>query len=285
MKYAGYHIALSYIEVLKPRESSLLTVIGVCSAFIAGGGYLQRDEFILILLTILLASMGANGLTNYLDRHIDSRMKRTRNRALPSKRIFPAEKALFPVISLVICGLVLAWQLHFLSFLADLIGTVVAIIWRKRWTCVFPQGILASCAPVLMGWFAVDPSFSWKLFMLCVLIAVWLPIHLWSVMIIHREDYLEAGISYFPLNRNVNSVVRIILLLSILLYATSIAIYFVFSFNLIYLVLTNILGCTLLYTSFRLVISVSSGRAWKLYKLSAFPYLGLTFLSMCIAVS
>lgn len=284
MRNVAYQTARDYVEVLKPRESSLITFIGVCTAVIAGGGHLSWDKLLLVLITILLASTGVNGLTNYLDRHVDARMQRTRHRALPSRRIYPAEKVLPLTIGLVIIGLVLAWQLHPFSFLAGLVGTVAAIVWRKRWTCVFPQGILASCAPVLMGWFAVEPTFSWQLLLLCLLIAIWLPLHLWSVMITHREDYLSAGISYFPVSQEVRKVVKLLLALSLLLYASSIAVYFVGSFTWLYLALAILLGSVLTYSSLRLVISISSQNSWRLYKLSAFPYLGLIFLSMCLDI-
>ena len=68
------------------------------------------------------------------------------------------------------------------------------------------------------------------------------------------------------------------------LFAASIAIYFVGAFSWIYLVFAILLGAVLLYTSLRLVISVSSQNSWKLYKLSAFPYLGLVFLAMCLDI-
>ncbi|MFC2071243.1 protoheme IX farnesyltransferase [Chloroflexota bacterium] len=284
MRNVCYQIVRDYVEVLKPRESSLITFIGICAAVIAGGGHPSLDKLLLVLIMILLGSAGVNGLTNYLDRHVDARMERTKHRALPSKRIYPAEKVLPLTIGSVIIGLVLAWQLHPFSFLAGLVGTVAAIGWRKRWTCVFPQGMLASCAPVLMGWFAIDSTFSWKLLLLCLLIAIWLPLHLWSVMITHREDYLSAGISYFPVNRKVNEVVRVLLALSLLLYAASIAIYFAGNFTWLYVVLANLLGGVLIYTSLRLVISTSSRESWRLYKLSAFPYLGLIFLTMCLDI-
>jgi protoheme IX farnesyltransferase len=273
-----------YIEVLKPRESSLITLIGVCTAVIAADGQPSLGRLVFVLITILLASAGVNGLTNYLDRHIDVKMQRTRHRALPSKRIYPAEKVLPLTIGLVIIGLVLAWQLHPISFLAGLVGTVAALIWRKRWTCVFPQGMLASCAPVLMGWFAIEPNFSWQLILLCLLIAIWLPLHLWSVMITHREDYLSAGISYFPIKQKVSYVAIVLLTCSVLLYVASIFVYLVGNFTWFYLMLANLLGVVLIYTSLRLVISTSSQYSWKLYKLSAFPYLGLIFLVMCLDI-
>ncbi|MDP2916597.1 MAG: UbiA family prenyltransferase, partial [Dehalococcoidia bacterium] len=102
----------NYIEVLKPRETALLVFIGVVTAVVAGGGVLPVSRLILTLAAILCASAGANGLTNYLDRELDARMTRTRNRALPSKRIYPPEKVLPLTIGLSLAGLALAWRLH-----------------------------------------------------------------------------------------------------------------------------------------------------------------------------
>jgi protoheme IX farnesyltransferase len=239
---------------------------------------------LLVALTILLASAGANGLTNYLDRDVDATMQRTKNRALPSKRIDPPEKVLPLTIGLVIIGLVLAWQLHPLCFISDLIGTIAAVVWRKKATCVFPQGMLASCAPVLMGWFAIEPTFSWEILLLSILFAVWLPAHVWSIMIANREDYLNAGQCYFPMSREVKEAVKVLLVFCLLLYATSIGLYFVGGFGWLYLILANLLGITMVYTSSRLVVSSASKDAWQLYKLSAFPYLGLIFLTMCLDI-
>ena len=271
-----------YLGVLKPRESILLTFIGVCAAVVAGAGHPPLGRLMIVLIAVLLASGGLNGLTNYLDRHIDARMQRTRNRALPSGRIVPAEKVLPLTITLVLTGMVLAWIMHPLCFWAGLVGVIAALVWRKRWTCVFPQGILASCAPVLIGWLAIDPSFSWELLFLCLLIAIWLPIHLWSVMIARRDDYLGAGISYFPLSRTPGEAVKLLVVLSLLLYAASLTFYFVASFHWVYLTLANLLGGVLVYTSIRLAISNSSEQSWRLYRMSAFPYLGLVFAAMCL---
>ena len=67
---------VSYLEVLKPLPSILLAFIGLCAAFIAGEGQLSY-RLLLVLATVLIASAGADGLTNYLDRDIDARMQRT----------------------------------------------------------------------------------------------------------------------------------------------------------------------------------------------------------------
>jgi protoheme IX farnesyltransferase len=236
------------------------------------------------VVTILIAAAGANGLTNYLDRDVDARMPRTRCRVLPSKTIYPPGRVLPLIIGLIVIGLVLSWLLHPFVFLADLFGTLVTATWRKKVTCVYPQGVLASCAPILMGWLAVKPAVDWELLLLCILIAVWLPLHVWSVNIAHREEYLQAGLTYFPIGLEVKDSVKLLLVFSLVLYAASVALYFIGHFAWLYLALANILGIVMVYAGARLVVSHTAGDARRLYRLSAFPYLGLIFLVMCLDI-
>lgn len=261
----------------------MLAFIGLCAAIVAGEGQLSL-KLLLVLVTILIAAAGANGLTNYLDRDIDARMQRTSCRVLPSKNIYPPGKVLPLIFSLIVIGLVLAWKLHPFAFLADLFGTLVAATWRKKITCVYPQGVIASCAPVLMGWLAINQALSWELLLLCILIAAWLPLHVWSVNIAYREDYLQAGLSYFPISLEVKDSVKVLLVFSLVLYAVSIALYFIGGFAWLYLTLANILGIVMVYGGFRLVISGATKDAWRLYRLSTFPYLGTIFLVMCLDI-
>jgi protoheme IX farnesyltransferase len=270
---------LDYITVLKPVETSLLTFIGIVSAIVAAGGYPPVKVFILVLIALLLGSAGSNGLTNYLDREVDARMTRTSNRVLPSRRIAPPEKALPLIFGLIIAGLALAWVLNPLCFVVGAIGVIASSIWRKTISCTF-LGIVAGCSPVLIGWLAINPAFDTRILLLCALVAIWTPIHVWTLMIANREDYLGAGLHYFPLSWQVKDVVKILIGLSILLYIVSMLIYLAAGFHLIYLVVANILGALMIYANARLLFSKTSVAAWRVYKLSAFPYLGIIFLTM-----
>jgi protoheme IX farnesyltransferase len=275
---------LDYLNLIKPRETALLVFIGLVSAFIAGNGDVSVGQAAIIFLAILTASAGANGLTNYLDRHLDARMERTRRRALPSGRIFPAENALYFCLALAVTGLALSWFLHPLVFLADLVGTTSAVVYRKRVTCVFPQGVIASCAPVLMGWLAVRTTVNWQTLWLCVLISFWLPSHIWSIMLAHREDYLQAGIIYFPISRSFRSVTKILLLFSVVLVAASLGLYAASDYGWFFLGVALASGLTMIFASWRLMRSQSSQDAWRLYKYSSFPYLGLLFFTMALNI-
>ncbi len=272
---------LNYIEVLKPRETILLTFIGLCAAVVAGDGHPHIPTFLLVTLAVLLGSGGTNGLTNYIDREVDARMKRTQHRPLPSGRIFPAWKMLPLAITLVVIGLIIAWFLDPLCFVFGLLGVIAASTWRKKITCVFPQGTIAGCAPVLIGYLAFG-QLDLTILFLCILIGVWIPIHVWSVMIANREDYIGAGITYFPLSWKVKDVIKLLLGLSILLYGSSIALYYFNDFGLPYLVVANILGILMVFVTARLLITGISHDAWRVYKLTAFPYLGILFLTMAL---
>jgi len=271
----------SYIEVLKPRETSLLVFIGLCAAIVAVQGFPPTARLLLTIVAITLGSGGVNGLTNYIDREIDSRMQRTRNRCLASKRIDPPEKALIYTITLTVVALVLAWFLHPLCFVAGLIGTITAVIKRKTVLCPF-LGAISSCGPVLIAWFAFKPEFDLLLLLLCILIWIWVPLHIWSAMLANRDDYRGGGVQYFPLSRETKDVVIVLPLLSLLLLTASIAVYFSDDLGVLYLIVAGLLGILMVFANLRLLISGVSRDAWRVYKLSAFPYLGLIFLAMCL---
>ncbi len=297
----------NYIEVLKVRETLLLGFLGLCSVIIAAyswpglhllvlhgslfwhwGGVVYDvvtgGRLFLATMTILIASGGANGLTNYLDRDVDARMERTKRRVFPTRRIYPAEKGLVWILFLIVAGLALSWILHPYVFWANLIGTAAAAVFRKRVICVFPQGAIASCAPVLMGWFAVRSDISMELILLCLLIIVWLPLHVWSVMVSHRDDYIKAGLTFFPMSVSVRTAVFILLIFAFLLNTVAILLYFVAHYGLLYLIVALVLGVAMLFATVRLVSSHKSRDAWKLYKLSSFPYLGLIFIAICLSI-
>jgi protoheme IX farnesyltransferase len=279
-----FRTVMVYIEVLKTRETILLTFIGLCAALIAGAGQpsLEVGTLLLATLAILLGSGATNGLTNYVDRNVDARMERVKCRPLPSKRIYPAEKMLPLAIGLEIAALIIAWFLHPYCFLFGALGVVVAITWRKRITCVFPQGAVASCAPVLIGYIAMSKGLDLTVLFLCLLITFWVPLHVWSVMIAHRDDYRRAGITYFPMSREVKDSVKVLPMLAVFLLASSIGLHQCGGFGSLYLTVACIMGILIVVSTSRLVFTGMSRDAWRVYKMTAFPYLGVLFLAMVL---
>jgi protoheme IX farnesyltransferase len=256
-----------------------LTFIGVFAAVVAGAGSPPIGLLFLALIAIALGSGGSNALTNYIDREVDARMRRTQHRPLPSKRISPPKKVLPLAVSLVALALALAWILHPLSFLFGAIGVVAALSWRKT-GATHLLGIISSCAPVLVGYLAISHQLNPTVLLLCLLIAVWVPLHVWSLMLSYRDDYLGAGIRMFPVTWRVEDAMKVLAGLAIALYGISIALYHFGDFGLLYLTVANIFGVAMVFATYRLLRTSSSRYAWRVYKLTAFPYLGVIFLTM-----
>ena len=259
----------------------MLVFIGLCAMIVAADGFPPVDRLLLTMAAITLGSGGVNGLTNYLDRNIDARMRRTNCRPLPAKTIEPPEKALVFCLVLTAIGLGLAWLLNPWCFVAGLAGTVAAVVMRKTVICPF-LGSISGCSPVVIAWLAVTPHFGLELVVLCLLVCIWIPLHVWSVMLANREDYMQGGVKYFPLSRESRQSVKVLFLLSLPLAAASIVLYFTAELHWLYLVTAVVLSLAMIYANIRLLSSANSQDAWKVYKLSAFPYLGFIFLAMCL---
>ncbi|MCX6005605.1 MAG: UbiA family prenyltransferase, partial [Chloroflexi bacterium] len=212
-----------------------------------------------------MGSAGANGLTNYLDREVDARMKRTCARALPSRTIEPARKVLPLIVLLILGGLILVWTIYPLCFFIGLTGIIASGVWRKTISCTF-LGIVAGSAPVLIGWYAItkQPVIDIQVILFFCLIAIWTPLHVWTLMLANRSDYEAAGLRYFPLSWQDKDVIKLLAVLSVALYAVSLSIYFFTGlYGWLYLIVASMLGLLMIYANIQLLVSPTSKNAWK----------------------
>ena len=272
----------AYIDVLKPRETVLLGFAGLATAVLAGGGTPLIGRLLWTTVAVTVGSAGANGLTNYLDRDMDERMERTRKRPIPSRRIWPAERMLPLAIGLVVVGLIIAWALNPWAFAAGLAGIFSSVIVRKRSITHVPLGEFASCAPFLIGWLGVNPQPAPLMWGLCGLIFIWTPIHVWSLMEAYRDDYLQAGVRIFPLTISPKQNVTLLFGLAVALSLQTLALPLFSDLGWFYFVGALALNAALLVNSARLRRTGMNRAAWKMYKLSAYPYLGIILSLACL---
>lgn len=271
----------SYIQVIKPRETSLLAFVGVCGAIVAAAGFPPLDKLLIALGAVTLGSAGANGLTNYLDRDLDARLRRTQGRPLPSGRIAPPQKVIPWAGGLAAVGLALAWVLHPYAFWAGAVGVATSWIGR-RYSLTHLWGGIFGSAPLLVGWLGLYPELNATILLMCLLIVCWVPVHVWSVMVTHWDDYLQAGVRMFPLRWSRQGTLWLMLAAAVLSYLVSLAIYLVGGFGLVYLTAANLTGLLIVVASFWLISTGASQAAFRLYRISAYPYLGLLFLGLCL---
>src|ERR1043166_4347591 len=97
MRYSGIRVA-DLMELTKPRIT-LLVLVTTAVGFYMGSS--DGINFLLLFHAILgtaFVASGASALNQYVERHLDARMVRTRNRPLPDGRLLPNDALLFSSI-------------------------------------------------------------------------------------------------------------------------------------------------------------------------------------------
>lgn len=209
----------------------------------------QPLNFSLTVITLLGTSfIIASGtcLNNYIDRDIDQRMSRTKNRALPEGRLNPNNVLLMGWI-LAILGTVTLVYVNVLTAIVALIGlffyVVIYTLWLKRTHHINTVvGGIAGAMPPLIGWAAVTGSLEFGAWILFAILFVWQPPHFLALAMKRVDDYRAAGIPMLPVVRGFAETKRQIFIYTVVLLPMSLLLVMHSAVGVAYLVLASILG-------------------------------------------
>jgi protoheme IX farnesyltransferase len=185
-----------------------------------------------LILAVLVASAAAGAFNQYVERDIDVRMARTRNRPFVTGTLKHGPFWLW-VIGAMTAASVLAAALSanvvaaIYVFLGAFTYAVVYTVWLKRrtWWNIVVGGLAGSFA-VLAGAAAVSPSPGPAALALAVVLFLWTPPHFWSLAIACRADYAAAGVPMLPVVVGDARAARAILVSAALLVAASVLPFF-----------------------------------------------------------
>lgn len=177
----------------------LLLVVTVPAMILAENG---MPNLWLVVATLVGGAMsaGAAGAFNcYLDRDMDRRMQRTKNRPLVTGEISDRGALVFAWVlaaaSVAWLWLTTNWLAAALSAAAIFFYVVIYTMWLKRTS---EQNIIwggiAGCFPVLIGWAAVTGDLAAPAWVFFLIIFLWTPVHYWPLSMKYREDYANAGV-------------------------------------------------------------------------------------------
>ena len=292
-----------YYELTKPKIWYLLVFTAFGAAVTASNIYhigISLATWALMLGGVVAGSAAANTLTNYHDRDIDAIMERTKNRPIPSRRIFPAEKArnfglILAVISLV-CSFSISftssfwngvWAGIFMAFgLADNILVYSYLLKRKSRTNIVLGGFSGG-APAMIGYVAVTTHGLWDLGLIMAgLVFVWIPMHIWALTLHFKEDYNKVNVPMLTAVQSEKTSVRIIAGTTLMMVLFSIIPFFLTNngekiVNDVYLYTAIVSGAVMLILSIWVLTKPSEKTSWTLFKFSS-PYLSILFIALMI---
>ncbi|MDA0669590.1 MAG: heme o synthase [Crenarchaeota archaeon] len=293
-----------YYELTKPKIWYLLVFTAFGAALTASNIYnipISIETWALMLFSVASGSAAANTLTNYHDRDIDAIMERTKDRPLPSKRIYPAVKARNFGLVLAGISLVLAfaisftttleqgvWATIFIAFaLVDNIIVYSYILKRNSRTNIILGGLCGG-SPPMIGWVAVSMSDLWTMGLaMAGLVFIWIPMHIWALTLHFKEDYNKVNVPMLTAVQSEKTSARAIALSTVVMVLFSIAPFFITTQNGenmvgdVYLWTAIASGALMLGLSVWVTIKPMEKAAWTLFKFSS-PYLAVLFIALMV---
>jgi len=276
-----------YIQLMKLRIDALLLLVAAAGYVATSGPHVDPTRFGLLMVSGLLAAAGASATNHYLDRDLDSLMRRTRARPLPQHRIDPPAHALefgvaFLALGLGIAGLginVLTAAMIGLGY-AVYIGVYTLGLKRSHVSNIVIGGFAGSC-PALAGSAAAANAISLPAALIALLVFLWTPGHFWALAYRSRDDYRRAGLPMLPAVRDERTSVWAITGSTAILAVASITFVFTSAFDVVYLVVAGVAGAILLGLMVRFLWTPNAETAWAGYKFSG-VYLALVLVGIML---
>ena len=192
------------LNLFKLRIGVAIAIAALAGLVVEQGAAVGAWHAAALILSVLFASAAAGAFNQYVERDLDVRMARTRNRPFVtgSLRHGPAWLWLIGALTVasVLAALVAANAMAALYvFLGAFTYGVVYTVWLKRrtWWNIVVGGLAGSFA-VLAGAAAVSPVPGPEALALAVVLFLWTPPHFWSLAIACRSDYAAAGVPMLP---------------------------------------------------------------------------------------
>ncbi|PLK58394.1 protoheme IX farnesyltransferase [Candidatus Palibaumannia cicadellinicola] len=200
-----------YLHVIKPVIvlSNVITFIG--GFLLASNTSKTEINYLIFFATLIGVSLVvASGcvFNNFIDRDIDRKMERTKNRTL-AKRLLPITNCLIYATILGITGIILLYiSANLLAMWLAVIGFIVyvgfySMYMKRRYVYSTMIGSLAGAVPPVIGYCVVSNKFDTGALILLLIFSIWQMPHSYAIAIFRLKDYETASIPVFPIKRGI----------------------------------------------------------------------------------
>jgi len=185
------------MELVKARLSLLVLLTTLVGFLIAWRGPIPWVLLTATLLGTALCAGGAAALNQWMERDIDARMKRTRERPLPAGRMSPRDALLFGLLfslaGIAILGLFTNLRAAFLAFATIAIYIIVYTPMKRMSSLNTLVGAVPGALPPLIGWVAARGSYGLEGGLLFATLFFWQMPHFLAIAWMFRDDYKAGG--------------------------------------------------------------------------------------------
>lgn len=201
-------------ELTKFRLSFLVSFSAIFGFILASDNFFIIDLIVLGISGYLVTA--ASVINNQiLEKDLDSKMDRTKDRPLPTNRISKRNSLIISVFFMVI-GLTIM-TLYF-NMVAGLISLVSLLLYTFIYTplkrigpiAVF-IGAIPGALPPLIGWVAFSGEITIEAIIIFSIQFIWQFPHFWAIAWIYHDDYKKVGFKLLPSKgeKNFNTALNI----------------------------------------------------------------------------
>ncbi|WP_196062947.1 MULTISPECIES: heme o synthase [unclassified Serratia (in: enterobacteria)] len=198
-----------YLQVTKPGIifGNLISVVG--GFLLASKGSIDYPLFLATLLGVSLVVASGCVFNNYIDRDIDKKMERTKNRVLVKGLMAPSVSLVYATL-LGIAGFALLYiAANPLAMWLAVMGFVVYVgvysLYMKRHSVYGTLiGSLSGAAPPVIGYCAVTNEFDAGALILLAIFSLWQMPHSYAIAIFRFKDYQAANIPVLPVVKGIS---------------------------------------------------------------------------------
>lgn len=198
---------INYYLLTKPGII-LGNVFTVAAGFLlASKGEINPWLFLSTLIGLVFIIASACVFNNYIDRHVDKNMERTKNRALVTGLISGRKAILFALILGATGHLILFLFTNLLTLFVASFGFLVYVLLYSLWKChtIYGTAIgsISGATPPVIGYCAVSNQLDMGAFILFAMMMLWQMPHFFSIAIYHFDDYVKAKIPVLPVKKGI----------------------------------------------------------------------------------
>lgn len=199
----------TYLAITKPGiiRGNALTATG--GFLLAAKGDVDFWLFISMLLGLSLIIASACVFNNYIDRGIDRKMSRTKNRALVTGEISSEEAIIYASFLGILGMMLLVLNTPVLTLVVALFGffayVVLYGIGKRRTVHGTLIGSLSGAVPPVVGYVAVTSHLDSGAFILFLILICWQMPHFYAIAIYRLKDYAAANIPVLPREKGISN--------------------------------------------------------------------------------
>ena len=201
-------------ELTKFRLSFLVSFSAIFGYLLASDNFNFIDLLVLGLSGYLVTA--ASVITNQiLEKELDKKMDRTKNRPLPTNRISKTNSTIISIIFMVIGLVTMTVYFNFtsglLSLASLLLYTFVYTPLKKVGPIAVFVGAIPGALPPLIGWVAFSGVISIEAIIIFSIQFIWQFPHFWAIAWIYHNDYKKVGFKLLPSKgeKNFNTALNI----------------------------------------------------------------------------